>query len=891
MKNNTERDHRLMAVVATALQQPLEKRQSFLQDACYDDAQLYQEAAETLEWEERMGNFLLEPLLIFKDLERPFQPGEVICERFEIVREIGEGGMGVVYEAYDRKRNQRIAIKSAKTGFRRLLTPELESALQVRHPNICLVNEIHSAATVHGEVDFLTMEFLDGESLSDALSSGTKFSQEEALEIARQLCAGLAEAHRSGVVHRDLKSANIILCRSEDGKFRAVITDFGLAGAGMMGSSQLAGTPRYMAPELWEGEPASKASDIYALGVILYELVTGYQPFTGNEELSGRPALSHPIPPTDYSKGLERRWDAAILSCLDASPSARPRDADEVLARLQKKPARKTPLIALGLLLVLVIAGLVPAVREPLLEHLRPAKVRLAILPATGLEDTATIGETVLQNVSERAKRLRSGGAIVAVISSAEMLKKDVHTAEQAREIFHATHVLQLTLRRNGNQLEAKAFVIDLSTQAHLREFAARYSPEIAEAMPQALAGVVSIALRLQGDTGADVIFPTAKASYDRGVDLSKRASYDQAVASFKEASLLDSHSPWPLAGLAEAQIRKFHGTKEQRYLEDARQSLSQAEVLNPDSVPVHLAAGLLNQTTGQYGKALEDYQRVQEIEPRNIAALLRSAAIYDAQNMFDKAIENCQKATKFEPSAATPYLHLGALYYYHGKYLLAAEQFQKAVDRDHLLVDAYINLGAVMSDLGREAEAEQALLTSLTIRETDTALSNLGAIRAQQGRDAEAAEYYQRAVAMEPGNYIDWLNLGDSERRLGRLAEARAAFRKVKDLSLSELQQNPRNGHLRAFVAYAEARLGHKAAAEEEISEALHSATGNSQVIHFAVLIYDALGQRGRAIEVLRGSTPEGIREIDHDRDLAILRQDPRFLQLIAKTQEDGHH
>src|SRR5207302_1683419 len=101
-----------------------------------------------------------------------------------------------------------------------------------------------------------------------------------------------------------------------------------------------------------------------------------------------------------------------------------------------------------------------------------------------------------------------------------------------------------------------------------------------------------------------------------------------------------------------------------------------------------------------------------------------------------------------------------GTFYYDHGNYWSAAEQFQKAADRDHRLVDAYINLGAAMNNLGREAEAEQALLTSLTIRETDFALSNLGAIRAQQGRDAEAAGYYRRAAAMEPGNYIDWLNL-----------------------------------------------------------------------------------------------------------------------------------
>jgi tetratricopeptide (TPR) repeat protein/TolB-like protein len=649
-----------------------------------------------------------------------------------------------------------------------------------------------------------------------------------------------------------------------------------------------------MAPELWQGEKTSKASDIYALGVILYELVTGRQPVEDSQEQSDDHVSSSPTPPSKCTKGLGRRWDAAILPCLDPSPAARPQDAAEVQAILQRKPLRKTPLIALALL---IIAGFTPAVREPILEHLRPANVRLAILPPAGPEDTTAIGSQVLQNVSERVQRLRSGGAMVAVTSSADMLSRNVHTVEQAREVLHATHVLQMTLRRDGDELEVKASVIELATQAHLREFSARYTPEIAVDMPKALAGVVSSALRLRGDTASEVISPAARASYERAQysldrDRSSRDRYssDQALTLFKEAALLDPHSPLPLAGLAEAQMQKFRVTKQQHYLDDARESLHKAEALDPDSVSVHLAAGLLNRTTGQYGRALEDYQRVQEIEPRNIDALLRSALIYDTQNMPDKAIENCQKAIKFEPGSSRPYQFLGTIYYHRGRYLLAAEQFQKAIDRDHGLADAYINLGAAMSDLGREAEAEKALLTSLTIRETARALNSLGAIREHQGRDAEAAGYYQRAVAIEPGDTIDWLNLGNAERWQGHSVEARAAFRKVKDLALVELQQNPHSGYIRAFVAYAKLRLGDNAAAEEEIGQALHSAAGDSQVIHFAALIYDALGQRGRAIDVLGGSTPEGIREINRDRDLKDLRQDPRFIRLMVKTSEGGH-
>src|SRR5712691_3228950 len=243
METSPEYDERVMKLVTEARQQAPAERESFLRQACETDPALYREIAETLKWEDRMGSFLQQPLIALTLVGRPFQPGEVIEGRFEIVRAIGEGGMGVVYEAVARKRNTRIAIKSAKPGFQRLLSPELEGALKVRHRNICVVNEIYTTQTDHGEVDFLTMELLEGDTLSARLSTRGKLGQEEATEITHQLCAGLAEAHRSGIIHRDLKSANVILCQGLDGGLRVVITDFGLASGITLQGSEVAGTP------------------------------------------------------------------------------------------------------------------------------------------------------------------------------------------------------------------------------------------------------------------------------------------------------------------------------------------------------------------------------------------------------------------------------------------------------------------------------------------------------------------------------------------------------------------------------------------------------------------------------------------------------------------------
>src|SRR5215472_3617554 len=194
METGIERDH-VMAVLQSALERPPEERQAYVRNACSDNESFYHEVTDALDWEERMGSFLKQPMLDFTFLVRPFEPGQVLADRFEILREIGEGGMGVVYEAFDRKLQQRIALKAAKPGFQRLLSPELKAAMKVPHHNTCLVREIHTEQTEYGEVDFLVMEFLEGETLAAHLKAKGKLPHEEALDIACQICSGLGEAH------------------------------------------------------------------------------------------------------------------------------------------------------------------------------------------------------------------------------------------------------------------------------------------------------------------------------------------------------------------------------------------------------------------------------------------------------------------------------------------------------------------------------------------------------------------------------------------------------------------------------------------------------------------------------------------------------------------------
>lgn len=868
-----DRDDRVMSLMATAAMLGAEERDRYLRVACDGDEELLRETCETIQWEERMGGFLRRPWLSLPDLERPFKAGQIVNERFEIVREIGHGGMGIVFEAFDRKRGQRIAIKSAKLGFRRLLSPELESALKVRHQNICLVNEIHTASTEYGDVDFLTMEMLEGPTLQEVLSARGPLEPAEALEIAQQLCAGLAEAHRTGVLHKDLKPANVIVTDTPDGRRRAVITDFGLAGAPATEGGELAGTPQYMAPELWRGVSASKASDIYALGVIFHEMVKGAPPF-GDEPSDIRLARRPPSAAT-RSQRVPRQFGTVISRCLDPSPDARPRDAMEILAALTPQAFPKAPLFA-AMAVAVVVAAASVIMREP-------PHVRLAILPAQGTGNALAIADVALNDVADRL------APTLVVMRPEQIARAEAHTPDEARRDLNATHALQLAVRQEGGTVVAHATVIDLTTQTPIEEITGRYAASNASDLSTALTGAVSKALKLGGAT-EEPISAAAAAPYAAGLAYLRRDQhgFDQALPLFREAVRLDPHAAKARAGVVEALVLKFQASSEPRWRAEAEQELEAATALDPDSIAVLLAAGRLNMARGHYERALASYKRVAERQPRNIEGLLRIAAINDLLDQRKEAVESYQKAIALDPDYYETYEELGAFYFKRGDYLRAVEQFRNVIARAPRFAIAYTNLGGALTELGRYDEAVRAHLTSLSIKTTAQGLNNLAAVKAYQKRDVEAIDLYKKADRLDPHNYMYLMNLGDSTRRAGVTAESEQYYRKAMDSALSDLQNNPRSGRTRAYVGYLEARLGDPLRGQQEIEQALELEPNDKVVIRRAVVMYAMLGRRDRALAIAETAPSDVLRELDRQPDLADFRLDPRFTELKARRERE---
>ena len=267
-------------------------------------------------------------------------PGSTFAARYQIIEELGKGGMGKVYKVFDTKIKEKIALKLIKpeiTADKETIERfrnELRLARKIRHKKVCQMFDLGEA----GETHYLTMEYVPGEDLKNMIRMSRTMSVGAAVNIARQISEGLAEAHRLGVVHRDLKPGNIMIDREGDVR----IMDFGVARTlrekGVTGAGMIVGTPEYMSPEQVEGQEVDEQSDIYSLGIILYEMVTGRRPFEGNTALSValKQKTETPRNPRELNARIPEALNRLILKCLEKDKRKRYAAAEEILAELDQ---------------------------------------------------------------------------------------------------------------------------------------------------------------------------------------------------------------------------------------------------------------------------------------------------------------------------------------------------------------------------------------------------------------------------------------------------------------------------------------------------------------------------------------------------------------------------
>ena len=343
-----------------ALERKPQDRAAFLDQACGSDRDLRREVEKMLQFDKQAEDFIQTDVFdvaarLISDEPRPvdtpgkklapvtsdsiddarFIPGDVLSDRYRIVGLLGRGGMGEVYRADDLKLKQPVALKflpqslTANAAALARFYREVSVARQISHRHVCRVYDIAEYEGQH----FISMEFVRGEELSSLLKRIGRLPQDKAVEVARQLCAGLAAVHERGVLHRDLKPANIML--DEHGEVR--ITDFGIASLEVDQREAMSGTPAYMSPEQLEGQELTAKSDIFSLGLVLYEVFTGKKAFeasTLGELINLRRSDTTPTSPSQYVPELDPLVERVIFRCLEKDPAKRPASALQVAAAL-----------------------------------------------------------------------------------------------------------------------------------------------------------------------------------------------------------------------------------------------------------------------------------------------------------------------------------------------------------------------------------------------------------------------------------------------------------------------------------------------------------------------------------------------------------------------------
>lgn len=874
---------------------------------------------------------LLEPGTASPESSAP----ELLAGRFRILRFLAQGGMGAVYEAEDLELREHVALKIVRPGLARdpqameRFRREVQLARKVTHPNVCRTFDIGSHHDAAGEVTFVTMELLAGETLAARLRRAGRLSVAEALPLAQQMSAALAAAHKAGVVHRDFKSANVVVVE-ETGETRAVVTDFGLArghgpldAAPVTGTGAIVGTPDYMAPEQVAGGEITPATDVYALGVVLYEMVTGVRPFAGDSPISvALKRLSEPAPsPRTPVPDLDARWEAVILRCLERNPADRFASAEDVARALSgeqlppgRRVRRRRRLQTAALLALVVVAAAAgyrvrvtrsptdtgPSSAAPAAVKPRTAVAVLGFRNLSGRPETAWLSTALAQMLTTElsaGEKLRTiPGENVArmkvelSLADAESLAKD--TLARVRTNLGTDLVVlgsYLALgKEEGGQIrldvrlqdavagETIASIAETGTEAQFLDLVSRAGARLRAALS---VGDLSPA-EVQGLQASRPSSPGAARLYAEG--LARLRLFDALAARDLLKKAVAAEPGYPLTHAALADAWATLG-----YDEDAKEEARKASELSErlsreDRLAVE---GGYREATGEWEKAIEIYRTLWGFFPDNLEYGLRLARAQTSGGKGREAMRTLESLRKLPPPASgDPRIDLGeaeaaASFGEHKRAVAAAMQAAangSARGARLLVARAYLLEAYALESLG---EQEQAVAEAEKAQQLYSEANDRGGVASALIRragplwtrgDLDAAEktvIEALGIAREIG---DRRNMARALAYLGIVASERGDLRRAVAVSEEALVIFREVGHRRNTskmlnnIGYASYRRGDLNTANTAYEEGLRIAReiADRDDVAFTVLGLGAVSLAAGDLAAARRSLEEAISE-----------------------------
>jgi TolB-like protein/Tfp pilus assembly protein PilF/tRNA A-37 threonylcarbamoyl transferase component Bud32 len=750
---------------------------------------------------------------------------------YKIVEKLGEGGMGVVYKAEDTKLKRTVALKflsaqsletqQEKTRF----VHEAQAAAALDHPNVCTVHEIDEA---EGQT-FIAMAYVEGHSLREKIASGP-LKLEAALDLAIDVAQGLQEAHEKGIVHRDIKSGNIMLTS----KGQAKITDFGLArlagGTKVTKTGTTVGTVAYMSPEQARGEAVDHRSDIWSLGVVVYEMLTGQLPFKGEHEqaVTYQVVNENPDPITALRTGIPMELERIVNKALAKNPGERYQHVDEMLIDMKAvkkevesglKTVRQTRAKLLSgkraywyigiitVVILLMVGGLYIFPRN------KKAIDRIAVLPLENLSGDLEQEFFVDGMTDALIADLQKIRALHVISRTSVMQYKGVRKPlPKIAQELDVDAIVEGTVLREGNQVRITARLIHASTDRQL--WADRYDRELRDILAlhsevaQAIAREVRVALTPQEQArlaGVRTVNPEAYELYLRGRDQVFKftiVAYEKAVEYFQQAIEADPDFAQAYAMLAGCYV--YFGWSGHMPLEEARSRAAPPlrkafEIDDALSEAYHALATIKFYFDWDWVGAESEYKRAIELKPSNGEAHGQYSWSLMAMGRFDEAIAEAKRSLQLDPVLPLANWVMGYVYYCARHYDQAIAQYRQMAELEPNNPGAEWNIADVFAQIGRYDDAVRARQKALSLLGAPPEeIAALDSAYSESGPEGYWSWHKNRSVGRPAVTAIIYAQIGDMDRAFALLEKGyeenspEIHLLKVKP-SLDPLRDDPR--------------------------------------------------------------------------------------------------
>jgi eukaryotic-like serine/threonine-protein kinase len=845
-----------------------------------------------------------------------------VVNRYRIIDLLDTGGMGQVFLAEDSKLRRKVALKKLSPSLdsnrdvRRRLLHEARAAARINHPRIASIYDVVEI----NDGAFIVMEYVPGETLAAKLVSGA-LPPDQVLGLATQAAEAIAAAHAQGVVHGDLKPANIHVNPEGDLK----IIDFGLARMRHYESSAasndptssmndlgeepgaLAGTLPYMPPEAFEGRPADVRGDVYSLGVTLFELLTGRRPFTGDSRL----ALVHAIStqPTPRAAEIDARvpepLSAVVSRAMARSPADRHQTAAELLDDLRrigkgKSKAATIVTVATTLVASVLVAFLVTNRDWKSREIVTAANV-VAVLPFLSISPDSNalyIASGMSDVVSTNLASLPL--AVVPSGQTARYGKPDREIAVLTRELG-ASMVVDGSVQQYGNQLRVTVRLIRAGSGKldWSRTFDGDVSAILAlqEDVLVGLADGLKTTGFLDENEAASrkrlARLPTsdevAYADYIQARSFLDRKDVAEnilrAIRLFDSAGQRDTTFVQALGGLGEAYWAQYRKTRELNWAEKAVDATRTAAARQPDNMMIRYSLAVILEGTGKYDEARVELSRIVAAQRDNDGAHSLLGGVYDKLGRKEDALREFRTAVALRPAYWWHHWRLGTFYFNNSRLDEGVAAAKRVTELQPDNARGFQLLGVVYQAQGRIAEALEAYQACLRISPTGSAYSNIGGIHFDQRDYPRAIEFYQKAVETDPRLPVYRRNLGDALFESGRRETAIEQYMRAIELSGDILKVNAGDTNTMSLLALCLAKAGRPDSSLKMIGEAVRLTPSSNYVLYKQSAIYALLDRKTEALQTLKSALAAGAspREAAKDPDLKSIADTREFKALVT--------